>query len=301
MFSSIASKVKQAGSVAKSFGETVYHDLTAYPTEIACSNSECKMVIKISESVWDWKCSSGHVNKGMDEVCKQCQLTYKRPKVTSPNVVCSDCNTTTSVPTTNVGKHTKTAVKVTKKKAIATKQYAVERYIDWSSHPSKVPCNKDGCLTELVVPPEIWIWTCPDDHKNDVSIAACGECKQARPKEIKPRVVVCATCGTEIIVPGTNATVYISKAATKTKQAATSAKDVVVQTYDHLKSAPIQFDCSMCATPLVVPEPVAWTCQNKDCSKLNAAESLTCYQCKKKTNCASIVRSMQQCDRGSSI
>jgi len=281
MFSSITSTLNWAGSTAKQYGQAVYKDLTAHPTEIKCSNPGCQALIPVPESVWDWKCSLGHVNKDKDEICKQCPPTHKRPNVPSPDVVCKVCTATTSVPITNAGKQVGVASEVAKQTMKTTKKYAVDKYTDWSSRPCKVLCEKDSCSTEVVVPPEIWIWTCQNDHKSDISATTCEECNQVRPKDLNPRVVTCVTCGTMITVPDTNAQVYVTEVAKKTKEVVVTAKGNATEKYDHLKSRPSEFNCSGCNTILNVPQTVTWLCRTEGCGKTNASGTRTCTLCHK--------------------
>jgi len=133
--------------------------------------------------------------------------------------------------------------------------------------PSTVICSNDACKRAIPVPPGVFNWTCATPQCraiNPSGNSVCATCNTAKPKLINPNVQ-CSACGTFTIVPTSNASKHLKSAGKATKEFVVATAAATKETYNEMKSKPVQFNCSHCTALLHVPPQQPWLCARGEC------------------------------------
>jgi len=240
--------VKSAATSVANSAQAAVADLKAPPKTIECSTKDCKVIINVPPTLFDWTCTNENCKKSnppSNKVCSDCKTEPPRVMSLNPFVTCPKCQAQTIVPSSNASKHIQAAAKKTKEVAIKVKEETKATYHHLKSAPSQFNC--EHCFTLLAVPQRA-NWKCPRGEclkENGGDTNVCSGCGVEQ--ELPPiAMVMCGACKKPTAVPKTN---FANKVKTGAKDVSKSAKKVY---YDLAGKDYVV--CPRCATPLKLPK-----------------------------------------------
>jgi len=171
--------------------------------------------------------------------------------------------------------------------AIAAKDATAKAMHDMGQTPTAVPCTH--CGIDIPVPDAVhfYDWACETPacvekgSVNNKDAKTCTVCLLPRPESSNAdKTVQCAACRTVVVVPRTNAGKMMQSAKNTVVNAAISAKDYTVKTYEELKSAPTTVYCKQCNKEVDIPQDrMSWPCTKEGCGAINPSSNTACGVC----------------------
>jgi hypothetical protein len=228
--SALETAKRAASFLADKARETV-DQLQQPPTEIECSNVECKRVVVVPPQLFNWRCPGcGAECVASAEACAGCS----RPKPAElrdrgARVQCTVCRAFTDVPATLGKLRLNQAATAAKAAATTAADYTKRTYHHLRA--AAVDFNCARCNTKIRNP--------------NVSVAPDGAIVEETDPARRAHTVICPVCRSQVDIPGNNL-----------MAGATGARNSVVRTAQlvYLELAGKQYArCPICTQPCAIP------------------------------------------------